>query len=51
METVKKAAQESQNEVQRKAQNRRMLFNCITSSISPSVMDKLQLYITPSTDH
>jgi len=42
MDTVKKAAQEFQNEVQRKAQNS-MLFYCITASISQSVMDKLTL--------
>ena len=40
MDTVKKAAQEFQNEGQRKAQNSRMLFYCITASISQSVMDK-----------
>ncbi|MFN7676944.1 MAG: hypothetical protein ACK5N5_00310 [Synechococcales cyanobacterium] len=43
MDTVKKAAQEFQNEGQRKAQNSRMLFYCITASISQSVMDKLSL--------
>ncbi len=43
MDTVKKAAQEFQNEAQRKAQNSRMLFYCITASISQSVMDKLSL--------
>jgi hypothetical protein len=43
MGTVKKAAQEFQNEAQRKAQNSRMLFYCITASISQSVMDKLSL--------
>jgi hypothetical protein len=43
MDTVKKAAQEFQNEAQRKAQNSRMLFYCITASIYQSVMDKLTL--------
>ena len=43
MDTVKKAAQEFQNEAQRKAQNSRMLFYCITAFISQSVMDKLSL--------
>jgi hypothetical protein len=43
MDTVKKAAQEFQNEAQRKAQNSRMLFYCITASISQSVMDNLSL--------
>jgi hypothetical protein len=43
MDTVKKAAQEFQNEAQRKTQNSRMLFYCITASISQSVMDKLSL--------
>jgi len=43
MDTVKKAAQEFQNEAQRKAQNSRMLFYCITASISQSVMDSLSL--------
>jgi hypothetical protein len=43
MDTVKKAAQEFQNEAQKKAQNSRMLFYCITASISQSVMDKLSL--------
>jgi hypothetical protein len=43
MDTVKKAAQEFQNEAQRKAQNSRMLFYCITASISQSVMEKLTL--------
>jgi hypothetical protein len=43
MDAVKKAAQEFQNEAQRKAQNSRMLFYCITASISQSVMDKLTL--------
>jgi hypothetical protein len=43
MDTVKKAAQEFQNEAQRKAQNSRMLFYCITASISQSVMEKLSL--------
>jgi hypothetical protein len=43
MDRVKKAAQEFQNEAQRKAQNSRMLFYCITASISQSVMDKLSL--------
>jgi hypothetical protein len=43
MDRVKKAAQEFQDEAQRKAQNSRMLFYCITASISQSVMDKLSL--------
>jgi hypothetical protein len=43
MDTVKRAAQEFQNEAQRKAQNSRMLFYCITASISQPVMDKLSL--------
>jgi hypothetical protein len=43
MDKVKKAAQEFQDEAQRKAQNSRMLFYCITASISQSVMDKLSL--------
>jgi hypothetical protein len=43
MDTVKKTAQEFQNEAQRKAQNSRMLFYCFTASISQSVMDKLSL--------
>jgi hypothetical protein len=43
MDTVKKAAQEFQNEAQRKAQNSRMLFYCISASISQSAMDKLTL--------
>jgi hypothetical protein len=43
MDTSTKAAQEFQNEAQRKAQNSRMLFYCITASISQSVMDKLSL--------
>jgi hypothetical protein len=43
MDWVKKAAQGFQDEAQRKAQNSRMLFYCITASISQSVMDKLSL--------
>jgi hypothetical protein len=43
MDTVKRAAQEFHNEAQRKAQNSRMLFYCITASISQPVMDKLSL--------
>jgi hypothetical protein len=43
MEKVKQAAMEFQIEAQRKAQNSRMLFYCIISSVSSSVMDKLTL--------
>jgi hypothetical protein len=43
MDRVKKAAQKFQDEAQRKAKNSRMLFYCITASISQSVMDKLSL--------
>jgi hypothetical protein len=43
MEKVKQAAMEFQIEAQRKAQNSRMIFYCIISSVSSSVMDKLTL--------
>jgi hypothetical protein len=43
MEKVKQAATEFQIEAERKAQNSRMLFYCIISSISSTVMDKLTL--------
>jgi hypothetical protein len=43
MEKVKQAAMEFQSEAQRKAQNSRMIFYCIISSVSSSVMDKLTL--------
>jgi hypothetical protein len=42
-EQVKTAAQENQKEAQRKAQNSRMTFYCITSSITLHVMDKIIL--------
>ncbi len=42
-EQVKSAAQENQQEAQRKAQNSRMIFYCITASIAPHVMDKIIL--------
>jgi len=43
MEQVKTAAKEIQTEAQRKAQNSRMIFYCITASITPQVMDKITL--------
>ena len=43
MERVKAAAQEIQDEAQRRAQNSRMLLYCITASVTPQVMDRLAL--------
>jgi hypothetical protein len=45
LEQVKTAAQENQKEAQRKAQNSRMIFYCITASITPQVMDKIILKV------
>ncbi len=43
MERVKAAAQDIQDEAQRRAQNSQMLLYCITASVTPQVMDRLAL--------
>jgi hypothetical protein len=43
MEQINAAVTEIQTEAQRRAQNSRMIFYCITASITPQVMDKIIL--------